>query len=53
MYTTEKIIYCSLYCCNSSCCKLYFVPCNVRSKAEKLCEVYTTMMDNLASFAGF
>jgi len=32
---------------------LYFVPCNVRSKAEKLCEVYTTMMDNLASFAGF
>jgi len=40
---TEKIIYCSLNCCSSSCYKLLFAQCNIRSKANKVCEGYTAM----------
>jgi len=41
MYTTENIIDCSSNCCNNSCFQLLFVQCNIRSKANKVCEGYS------------
>jgi hypothetical protein len=43
MYTTEKIIYFGLNCCNGSCCKLCFVQCYFISKATKVLEGYVAM----------